>query len=160
MAFAYFYKPSAMLDLKLHTSRTLVFLLTLAHLLSLVLIWLLPLTQAAQILASLLLMASFLFYLRRDGLLAAGNSILQLRLDPECQCAYQTRAGQTRSGAWREARLLGSSMVTPWLSVLNLMPENSRIARHLVIFPDSAEAESLRKMRVLLRWKCGNASKA
>lgn len=155
MAFAYFYKPSAMLDLKLHASRTLVFLLALAHLLSLVLIWLLPLTQAAQILSSLLLMASFLFYLRRDGLLAAGNSILQLRLDPECNCTYQTRAG-----AWREARLLGSSMVTPWLSVLNLMPENSRIARHLVIFPDSAEAESLRKMRVLLRWKCGNASKA
>lgn len=154
MAFAYFYKPSAMLDMKLHASRTLIFLLVLAHLFSLALIWLLPLTQAAQILASLLLMGSFLFYLRRDGLLAAGNSILQLRLDPECNCTYRTR-----NGTWREAGLLGSSMVTPWLSVLNLMPENSRIARHLVIFPDSAEAETLRKMRVLLRWKCGNASK-
>jgi hypothetical protein len=144
-----------MLDLKLQPSRTLVFLLAMAHLLSLLVVWLLPLTQAVQIISSLLIMASFLFHLRRDGLLAASHSILQLRLDPECNCTYQTRAG-----AWREARLLSSSMATPWLSVLNLSPENSRLTRHIVIFPDSADAESRRKMRVLLRWKCGNASRA
>lgn len=144
-----------MLDLKLLPSRTLVFLLAMAHLLSLLVVWLLPLTQAAQIIASLLVAASSGFYLRRDGLLAAASSILQLRLDPECNCTYQTR-----NGTWQEARLLGSSMVSPWLSVLNLSPENSWLTRHLVILPDSADAETLRKMRVLLRWKCANASKA
>ena len=143
-----------MLDLKLHPSRTLVFLLAMAHLLSLLVVWLLPLTQAAHIIASLLLAASSVFYLRRDGLLAAGNSILQLHLDPECNCTYQTR-----DGAWRDAKLAGSSMGTPWLSVLNLMPENSRFARHIVIFPDSTDTETLRIMRVLLRWKCANASR-
>lgn len=144
-----------MLDLKLHPSRTLVFLLAMAHLLSLLVAWLLPLTQTAQIIASLLLAASSVIYLRRDGLLAAGNSILQLRLDPECNCTYQTR-----DGAWRDAKLAGSSMVTPWISVLNLSPENSRFARHIVIFPDSTDTETLRIMRVLLRWKCGNANRA
>jgi hypothetical protein len=144
-----------MLDLKLHPSRTLVFLLAMAHLLSLLVVWLLPLMPAIQIAASLLILAGFLFHLQRDGLLAAGNSILHLRLDSECNCSYQTC-----NGAWRDARVLGSSMVTPWLSVLNLSPENSRLARHVVIFPDSADAESQRKMRVLLRWKCANASRA
>lgn len=144
-----------MLDLKLHPSRTLVFLLAMAHLLSLLVVWLLPLTAAWQIAASLLVAASSVFHLRRDGLLAAASSIHQIRLDPECNCAYLTR-----DGTWRDARLLGSSMVTPWLSVLNFVPENSRLVRHVAIFPDSADAEALRKTRVLLRWKCGKASRA
>lgn len=155
MAFGHFYKPSAMLDLKLRPSRTLAFLLAVAHLLSLLAVWLLPLVPAIQIGGNLLLAASLGFYLRRDGLLAAAGSIQQLRLDPECNCTYQTR-----NGTWQDARLLGSSMATPWLTVLNFSTGKSRLARHVVIFPDSADTESLRKLRVLLRWKCGKPSRA
>ncbi len=144
-----------MLDLKLLPSRTLVLLLAMAHLLSLLVVWLLQLIPVIQIAASLMILASFLFHLRRDGLLTAGSSIPQFHLDSECNCTYLTR-----NGTWHDARVLGSSMVTPWLSVLNLSPENSRLTRHIVIFPDSADAESQRKMRVLLRWKCANASRA
>lgn len=144
-----------MLDLKLRPSHTLIFLLATAHLLSLVVVWILPLTTSIQIAGSLLLGANLSFHLRRVCFLAATGSICKLRLDPECSCSYQTR-----NGTWQDARLLGSSMVTPWLSVLNIRPEKSWLARHIVIFPDSADAESLRKLRVLLRWKCGNASRA
>lgn len=144
-----------MLDLKLQPSRTLVFLLALAHLLSIFVVWLLPLTLANHIIASLLVAASSGFYLRRDGLLAAAGSILQLRLEPDCTCTYQTR-----DGSFKEASLLGSSMVTPWLIVLNFSSDKRWLARHVVIFPDSADEETLRKLRVLLRWKCGNPGKA
>ena len=143
-----------MLELKLNPSRTLTALLAAAHLLSLVLLWLLPLILAIQIAGSLLIAASLSFYLRRDCLLAAGNSIIGLRLDHDCNCACQTC-----DGTLLETKLLGSSMVTPWLIVLNLSAENRGLARHAVILPDSAEAEMLRQLRVLLRWKCGGASK-
>ena len=155
MAFGLFYKPAAMLELKLHPSRTLTILLAMAHLLSLLVLWILPLMPAIQTGAGLLVAANFIFHLRRDALLAARNSIFQLRFEQECSCTYQTR-----NGTWQEARLLGSSMVTPWLTVLSFSPENSWLARHIVIFPDSADAEALRKMRVLLRWKCANAGRA
>ena len=137
-----------MLDLHLRPSRTLGMLLAAAHLLSLLLIWIMPIALAMQLAISLLLATSFLFHLRRDGLLAAPSSITRLRFSPDCQCSYQTR-----DGAWHEAKLLGSSLVSPWLNVLNLKPHGCRMPRHAVIFPDSADAEGRRKLRVLLRWK-------
>lgn len=155
MAFGLFYKPSAMLELKLHPSRTLTVLLSVAHLVSLLVVWLLPVMATIQIGGSLLILASLVVHLKRDCQLVAHNSIIGLRLDQKCNCSYQTR-----NGAWREAKLLGSSMVTPWLIVLNLTPEKRWLARHAIILPDSCEAEIQRQLRVLLRWKCGNASRA
>ncbi|MEN6586693.1 MAG: protein YgfX [Sulfuricella sp.] len=143
-----------MLDLQLHPSRTLGMLLAAAHAVSLLLIWVMPLILVLQLAASLLLATSFLFHLRRDGRLAAPNSITRLRFSPDCQCAYQTR-----DGAWHEAKLLGSSLVSPWLSVLNFKPDGRRMPRHAVIFPDSADAEGRRKLRVLLRWKYTDLAK-
>ena len=137
-----------MLDLPLRPSRTLVMLLAATHILSLLLIWVMPIILALQLAFSLLLAASFLFHLRRDGLLAAANSIIRLHFSLGCHCSYQTR-----DGTWFEAKLLGSSLVTPTLCVLNLRPDGSRLSRHVVILPDSADAERRRKLRVLLRWK-------
>jgi toxin CptA len=143
-----------MLDLQLQPSRTLGMLLAAAHLLSLLLIWVMPLILTMQLATSLLLAASFLFHLRRDGRLAAPNSITRLRFSADCLCVYQTR-----DGAWHEATVLGSSLVSPWLSVLNLKPDGRRMPRHAVIFPDSADAEGRRKLRVLLRWKYTDPAK-
>lgn len=137
-----------MLDLQLRPSRTLGLLLAAAHILSLLLIWVMPILLALQLVFSLLLAASFVFHLRRDVRLAAPNSIIRLRFSPDCHCTYQTR-----DETWHEAILLGSSLVTPWLSVLNLKPDGRWLSRHAVIFPDSADPEGRRKLRVLLRWK-------
>jgi toxin CptA len=136
-----------MLNLQLRFSRTLGALLVGAHLASLALLWITPLPSGVQFAASLLLLASGLFYLRRDCLLLAPGSIVSLRFDQEGACSYQARGGE-----WFEATLLGSSLVTPWLSVLNFKPETSRGMRSVVLFPDSIDAEDYRKLRVLLRW--------
>lgn len=144
-----------MLELKLHPSRTLIFLLAVAYLLSVVLLWVLPLMPVIRVMASLLVISSGFFYLRRDCLLVASNSILQLRLDLDCNYSYQTR-----DGTWQDADLSSTSRVTPWLSVLTFSPANSRLKRHVIIFPDSSDTEGLRKLRVLLHWKCGNVSRA
>jgi toxin CptA len=66
-------------------------------------------------------------------------------------------AVQSRSGEWHEARLLGTSYVTPLLTVLNLKLEDRLFARHVVIVSDAAAAEDFRRLRVLLRWRYGKA---
>jgi len=96
------------------------------------------------------LAVSLAFYLRREGLRLAPKSIVSVSLHPDCRCAFQTR-----SGTRHEASLLGSSFVAPYLTVLNLRPSNGLLTRHVVILPDAVDAERFRKLRVLLRWRCG-----
>ncbi len=143
-----------MLDLHLRPSLSLNLILALAHLLSLCLVWAMPLAAAAQSGISLLLLASFLFYLRRDGLLAAPGSIIHIRFDHDGKCTYRTR-----DGAWFEAIVLDSTLSTPWLAILNLKTRDRLLARHALAFPDSADAGALRTLRVLLRWKHPDTSR-
>ncbi len=95
------------------------------------------------------LVASLVFYLRREGLRFAPAAIVSVSLYPDCRCTFQTR-----SGARHEASLLGSSFVAPYLTVLGLKLADSRLARHVVILPDSVDVECFRKLRVLLKWRC------
>jgi toxin CptA len=60
---------------------------------------------------------------------------------------------QTRSGEWRRGILLDSSFVAPYLTVLNLKTDGTRLARHVVIMADSVAAEEYRRLRVWLRWR-------
>lgn len=143
-----------MLDLSLRPSLTLNLLLAMTHLLSLVLVWSMSPALGFQPGISLLLVASFVFYLRRDGLLAAPGSIVHIRFDHDGKCRYQTR-----DGAWFEANVLDSTLSTPWLGILNLKTRGQLLTRHAVIFSDSADAETLRKLRVLLRWKHPDTSR-
>lgn len=143
-----------MLDLHLRPSLTLNLMLALAHLLSLGLVWIMPLATGPQLGISLLLAASYLFHLRRDGLLAASGSIVHIRFEHDGKCRYRTR-----NGTWFEAILLGSTLSTPWLAILNLKTGGRLLVRHAVAFPDSADIEALRKLRVLLRWKHPDSSR-
>jgi toxin CptA len=113
-----------------------------------------PLAMGSRFGISMLVLASYLFYLRRDGLLASPGSITHIRFDHDGKCMYRTR-----EGTFLEAIVLGSSLSTPWLGVLNLKSGGRLLARHAVIFPDSADAETLRKLRVLLRWKHAGTSR-
>lgn len=47
--------------------------------------------------------------------------------------------------------LRASTLVTPWLLVLNVSPANSRWERSVLILNDSLDKESFRKLRVFLR---------
>jgi len=136
-----------MLTLQRRTSRTLTVLLVLAHLVSVALVWIMPFHAGVQFVTSLLLVASCLFHFWRDCLLIAPRAIVGLRFDQEYKCSYQLRGGE-----WFEAKLLGSSLVTPWLSVLNCRPDPGRSIRSIVLFPDSIDVEDYRKLRVLLHW--------
>ena len=61
---------------------------------------------------------------------------------------------QDGSGQWHDAEVLPSSYVSDWLVVVNLGVAGAR-GRSLVLLPDCALAEELRRLRVWLRWRLG-----
>ena len=69
---------------------------------------------------------------------------LRLTADGQVQC----RDGQ---GEWREVEVLGDSFVSPVLMVLRYRTSAGWV-RVLTLFPDSAHADDLRRLRVSLRW--------
>jgi Membrane-bound toxin component of toxin-antitoxin system len=61
---------------------------------------------------------------------------------------------QDGSGQWHEVEILPGSYVSDWLVVVNLGAGGAR-GRSLVLLPDSAVVEELRRLRVWLRWRLG-----
>ena len=96
--------------------------------------------------------ASFIHALYGPALLRAQNSVVAVVLKEE---GFSI---QVRGGAWHAATLQDSSFVAPYLTVLNVRVPGWRFTRHVVIMPDSLDAETFRQLRVWLRWrKEGNA---
>ena len=56
------------------------------------------------------------------------------------------------TGQWQEAEILPGSYVSGWLIVV-ILGAGGRRRRSLVLLPDAAEAEELRRLRVWLRWR-------
>ncbi|MBA2352152.1 MAG: hypothetical protein M3R15_16195 [Acidobacteriota bacterium] len=132
-------------------SRKLACLLIAAHLAALVLLWLAaPGVIAAPI--TPVIIASAFVTVRQSALHAASRAIVALELDDDCLCAVQFKNGE-----WREALVLGTSFVAPYLTIVNLKIEGNRFAKHVVILPDAVDAELFRQLRVLLRWKWRDA---
>ena len=57
-----------------------------------------------------------------------------------------------RGGTWHRGELRDGSFVAPWLTVLRWRPHGARFDRHLLILPDMADADALRRVRVIARW--------
>lgn len=134
-------------------SRQLVFLLAAMHAFAAAMLWLAPLPFWLAAALMPLLAGSAWFYLGRDGLRNFSGSLIGLRLHADRRCEFRLR-----SGDWQEAEVLGGSFVAPYLTVLNLRPADSRLARHLVILPDAVDSEDFRRLRVWLKWRQGPPS--
>jgi toxin CptA len=83
----------------------------------------------------------------RTALLRAADAIVAVQAGRPDRLPFQTR-----DGAWHEGRLLGTSYVAPYLTVLNLSEPGTRRPRHVLILPDGIDAEDFRRLRVWLRW--------
>ncbi len=89
------------------------------------------------------------------GLVATGLSVrgwrgsapiarLRIAADGRLQCLDDV-------AEWRDAEILGDSFVSTALIVMRLRMADRRVLT-LVLLPDSADAETLRRLRVSLRW--------
>jgi len=100
--------------------------------------------------------------------LAVGAAIASIwiwHLPPALQCgrrAVRALEVSDKGGArwqdahaeWHEVQIQPGSYVSNWLVVLNL-GESGQRGRSIVLLPDCAAADDLRRLRVWLRWRLG-----
>jgi toxin CptA len=91
--------------------------------------------------------ASFVHALLRHALLRSPRSLHAIELGEEHEAAVQTRDGN-----WHEAQVLGTTYVSPLLTVINLRVRGCMLARHMLIVSDNADPDLYRQLRVWLRW--------
>jgi toxin CptA len=100
----------------------------------------------ARTLLALLVLISLLYHVWHDAWLLALSSNKTLLLDGDMILLV------ARNGDQMTARVLVDSLVTPYITVLNVLPQGSYLARSVIILPDSLDTESFRQLRVWLRW--------
>ncbi len=131
---------------RLHSSGIFSALLLFAYALAIAIVFLLPVIAWFKIALCLLLSASLSYHLMRDAWLLFSASCVAIRFEGG-DVTLVTRAGREISG-----NLARSSVVTPLLTVLNVLPAGKKGMRSVVIFPDSMNGERFRELRVLLKW--------
>ena len=116
-------------------------------------VWLVPLPILGKAVFTLAIAVSLIYFMARDAALHASRSIvaLELREDGGIAC-------QTRNGEWLECNLLGSSYVSPGMTVVNLRARGWTGYRRVILVPDNVDAEDFRRLRTWLRWR-GSAVK-
>ena len=93
-----------------------------------------------------LVLFSMGYHLRREAWLSAPSATVALLIEDDL--AVLTK----RNGDQLTGNILRDSLVTPFLTVLNVLPQGARISQSIVILPDSMNAESFRQLRVWLKW--------
>lgn len=131
----------------LRPSRVLATVLSGAALLACLVMLLLPVPWGLKGIVLIGIGACTVYHIRRDARLESPFSITSL----EVTVQNGLRAG-TRSGAWIDAEVLGSTLVTPQLSVLQLRFPDRYFMRAIVLLPDMLDGEDYRRLRVWLRW--------
>ncbi|MDP1862897.1 MAG: hypothetical protein Q8K52_03200 [Thiobacillus sp.] len=89
------------------------------------------------------------------GLLVMGLSVWGWQRASVVEVVRVTAGGmlqcQNGEGEWQDVEVLGDSLVSLALIVLRYRHE-AQYVRTLVLLPDSVDAESMRRLRVSLRW--------
>jgi toxin CptA len=128
------------------SSAYLATLMITAHGVSVGALWVLDLPLWAKATISLLVLFSLGFHLRKDVWLVSPTATIALLLQGD-QVVMTLHNGEQLPG-----KIMRDSLVTPMLTILNVLPQGSRFTRSLVILPDTLDKESFRKLRVWLKW--------
>ncbi len=128
------------------TSRYVASLLIAVHLVAILALLPLALPIWCKTALILLLALNFAYLWRRDILLNLPSSCTGLSLDKKGVEFI------TRNGERLPCKVLQDSVVTPDITVINVLPLGARFARTVVILPDGLDAESFRQLRVWLKW--------
>lgn len=129
-------------------SVRLAIALCAVHLAAAMLLWLAPIPALGKAVSTLALTTSLVFFLARDAALHAGNAIVALEINDSGEILFHTRGGQ-----WVECVLLGSSYVSPRLTIIILRPRTRSRTRRVILVPDNVDPRDFRRLRMWLRWK-------
>lgn len=123
--------------------------LCLVHSIAAALLWLVPIPALGRAAFTLAIAISLVYLLARDATLHATHAIVALELDDSGTVFFQTRGGRRV-----ECELLGSSYVSPSLTVVSMRPRGrAGTRRRVVLVGDNVEPRDFRRLRTWLRWK-------
>ena len=129
-----------------HPSRQLVLCILLGHGIAVGSLVFLPMPKAALVLLLIVLTLSAIYYVLRDAQLILSGACVALRLEDDRVVLVNRNGDQLRG------QLLPSSVITPYILILNIALENRRGRKNVVLMSDSMDAEVFRQLRVTLKW--------
>jgi hypothetical protein len=131
----------------LRPSPVLATVFVIVHLAAGATLFPLDLPPAAKLFLAAVITASLARTLWHHALLKGKRSIIEIEVTNQ-----EHGAVRMRTGGWLDALVLGTSCVTPRLTVINLRVEGGRTPRHLLLVRDNVAPDDFRRIRVLLRW--------
>ena len=135
------------LIVKILPSRYFSILLFLVYTLSISIIFILPVLWWLKVVFITLLSGMLIYYFSKYAGLIYPSSIVALTLDQGEVLLIQ------RDGSVLPGVVLGTTLVTPALIILNITLKDSARGKSVVIFPDGMERERFRALRVKLKWE-------
>lgn len=122
--------------------------LCVVHVVAAVLLWQVPIPVMGKLVITMAVALSLVFFVARDAALHAAHSIVALEIRDGGEIACQTRRGE-----WLDCEVLGSSYVSPRLTIVNLRPRLAWRTRRLILLPDNVDPRDFRRLRAWLRWR-------
>ena len=144
------------IDVAVEPSRLMAVALILVHGVAVWTVWFSALPIAVHLTLKAGLVASLWFCLRQSGWLNAPRFVTSFRIRPASHEEEGDRIeAQCRDGSSLQGEILEGNFVAPWLVTLGYRPDGAwrwTPPRVIALLPDSASRESLRGLRVRLRW--------
>ena len=131
---------------KLQPSKYLTLAICIACLLPLGILFTLPLGMMLQVALGFFVVVAGAFILFRDARLGLAHSCVAFRLEVDDSISLMLRDGRHLGG-----RLRAGGAILPYIVLINVRLEQGG-HRGLVLLKDSMDADSFRRLRVLLRW--------
>lgn len=131
---------------KLRPSRICSALLISVYSLAILIVFTLPVMALAKAVLVILLVGTLVYYLRRNAWLLSASSPVAIRIQGANITLFTCGGGELAG------ELMTDTLVTPILTVVNVLPQGSNKICSVLIFPDSQDTERNRELRVLLKW--------
>ena len=122
--------------------------LCLTHVAAAALVWVIPMPDMGKLVLTVAIALSLVFFVARDAALHAAHAIVAIEIRDGGEAAFQTRRGE-----WLDCEVLGSSFVSPHITIVNLRPLLRWGTRRLILVPDNVDPRDFRRLRTWLRWK-------
>jgi toxin CptA len=139
-----------MLRLALKPSYQLSAWLSLSHLAAALCVLMVPMPLWLRTVLALALLSNLIYALGDQAWRRWPSSIVGLQFERDGLVIVQSR-----NGTVVEARVLGSSFVAPYLTIVFLKRERRWLSSAVVILPDAIEPDLFRQLRVWLKWGIG-----
>ena len=128
-------------------SRLLVGILVAAVMGACLIVICMPLDELLKIALCLTALFAASYHILDKGLLRLPNSCIRLVVDEKGKVTVGTG-----DGTEYEVKVLASSFVASYLTILNYRIEGKFRQRSILLLPDNVDAEAFRQFRVWLRW--------